>query len=184
MLEMTNENFARLLNGLTIAVENRKSRILFYQFLAAEIRALHYSYGVGDIESYKRGAISDFSCCGAPSNRRPRSSMARATHRPAWSATCPQRMAIDSGISSLGLRRLFRRRTELHCACRACARGPRFPHQAERFETNDLAVRKCRRRMSGHFGRSGLFSYGPGAVICAAAKGTPIRHFIVSRMRL
>ena len=35
-----------------------------------------------------------------------------------------------------------------------------------------------------HFGRSGLFSYGPGAVICAAAKGTPIRHFIVSRMRL
>jgi hypothetical protein len=42
----------------------------------------------------------------------------------------------------------FRRRTELHCACRACARGPRFPHQAERFETNDLAVRKCRRRNS------------------------------------
>lgn len=74
--------------------------------------------------------------------------MARATHRPAWSATCPQRMAIDSSISSLGLRRLFRRRTELHCACRACARGPRFPHQAERFETNDLAVRKCRRRSS------------------------------------
>ena len=54
MLEMTNENFARLLNGLTIAVGNRKSRILFYQFLAAEIRALHYSYGVGDSESYKR----------------------------------------------------------------------------------------------------------------------------------
>ena len=42
----------------------------------------------------------------------------------------------------------FRRRTELHCACRACARGPRFPHQAQRFETNDLAVRKCRRRNS------------------------------------
>jgi hypothetical protein len=54
MFEMTNENFARLLNGLTIAVGNRKNRILFYKFLAAEIRALHYSHGVGDSESYKR----------------------------------------------------------------------------------------------------------------------------------
>lgn len=54
MFEMTNENFARLLRGLTIAVGNRRNRILFYQFLAAEIRALHYSYGVGDDESYKR----------------------------------------------------------------------------------------------------------------------------------
>jgi hypothetical protein len=54
VLEMTNENFARLLKGLTIAVGNRKNRILFYQFLAAEIRALHYSYGIGDGESYKR----------------------------------------------------------------------------------------------------------------------------------
>ena len=54
MLEMTNENFARLLRGLTIAVGNRSNRILLYQFLAAEIRALHCSYGVGDGESYKR----------------------------------------------------------------------------------------------------------------------------------
>jgi hypothetical protein len=54
MFEMTTENFARLLDGLTIAVGNRKNRILFYQFLAAEIRALHYSYGVGDSESYER----------------------------------------------------------------------------------------------------------------------------------
>src|SRR5438094_10420080 len=54
MFEMTNENFARLLRGLTVAVGNRKNRILFYQFLAAEIRALHYSYEVGDDESYKR----------------------------------------------------------------------------------------------------------------------------------
>ncbi len=54
MLEMTNVNFARLLKGLTIAVGNRKNRIVFYQFLAAKIRALHYSYGVGDRESYKR----------------------------------------------------------------------------------------------------------------------------------
>ena len=54
MFEMTNENFAKLVDGLTIAVGNRKNRILFYQFLAAEIRALHYSYGIGDSESYKR----------------------------------------------------------------------------------------------------------------------------------
>jgi hypothetical protein len=48
MLEMTNENFARPLRGLTIAVGNRRNRILLYQFLAAEIRALHCSYGLGD----------------------------------------------------------------------------------------------------------------------------------------
>jgi hypothetical protein len=54
MFEMTNENLARLLKGLTIAIGNRKNRILFYQFLAAEIRALHYSYGVGDAQSCKR----------------------------------------------------------------------------------------------------------------------------------
>ena len=54
MFEMTNENVARLLKGLTIAVGNRRNRILFYQFLAAEIRALDYSYGIGDGESYKR----------------------------------------------------------------------------------------------------------------------------------
>jgi hypothetical protein len=57
LLEMTSDNFARLLKGLTVAVGNRKNRILFYQFLAAEIRALHYSYGVGDGESYKRAVM-------------------------------------------------------------------------------------------------------------------------------
>jgi hypothetical protein len=54
MLEMTNENFARLLRGLTFAVGKRTNRILLYQFIAAEIRALHCSYGIGDQESYKR----------------------------------------------------------------------------------------------------------------------------------
>jgi hypothetical protein len=39
MFEMTNANLARLLRGLTIAVGNRKNRILCYQFLAAEIMA-------------------------------------------------------------------------------------------------------------------------------------------------
>jgi hypothetical protein len=54
-LEMTSENFARLLRGLTIAVGKRRKRVLLYQFLAAEIRALHCSYGLGDGEFYKRG---------------------------------------------------------------------------------------------------------------------------------
>src|SRR5947209_19362768 len=62
MLEMMNENFARLLRGLTIAVGNRRNRILLYQFLAAEIRALHLSYGVGDGESYKRALTLLESC--------------------------------------------------------------------------------------------------------------------------
>jgi hypothetical protein len=62
MLEMTNENFARLLRGLTIAVGNRTNRILLYQFLAAEIRALHCSYGIGDGESYK-GALRFLEHC-------------------------------------------------------------------------------------------------------------------------
>src|SRR5437667_2458685 len=57
VLEMTNDNFARLLRGLTIAVGNRKNRTLFYQFLAAEVRALHYSYGIGDGESYQRALM-------------------------------------------------------------------------------------------------------------------------------
>ena len=38
MFEITSENLARLLRGLTIAVGNRTNRILFYQFLAAEIK--------------------------------------------------------------------------------------------------------------------------------------------------
>jgi len=54
MLQITNENVARLLRGLTTAVGNRTNRILLYQFLAAEIRAVHRSYGVGDEESYQR----------------------------------------------------------------------------------------------------------------------------------
>jgi len=62
MFRMTNENVARLLTGLTIAVGNRRNRVLIYQFLAAEIRALHYSYGLGDGESY-RGALTFLEEC-------------------------------------------------------------------------------------------------------------------------
>jgi hypothetical protein len=40
MFEMTNENLARLLNGLTIAVGNRKNRILFYHARSSEGRYL------------------------------------------------------------------------------------------------------------------------------------------------
>ncbi len=59
-----------------------------------------------------------------------------------------QPVAIDSDISGLRVWRLFRRRTGHHCTRGACARGPRIHHQAERFETNDLAMRKRRRRSS------------------------------------
>jgi hypothetical protein len=62
MVEIRNENLVRLLRGLTIAVGNRHNRILIYRFLAAEIRALHYSYGIGDGESYKR-ALSFLEDC-------------------------------------------------------------------------------------------------------------------------
>jgi hypothetical protein len=62
MFEMTNENFSRLLRGLTVAVGNRKNRMLIYQFLAAEIRALHYSYGIGDRESYERALTKTARC--------------------------------------------------------------------------------------------------------------------------
>jgi hypothetical protein len=62
MVEIGNESLVRLLRGLTIAVGNRHNRILIYRFLAAEIRALHYSYGIGDGESYKR-ALSFLEDC-------------------------------------------------------------------------------------------------------------------------
>jgi hypothetical protein len=52
VVQIRNENVVRLLRGLTIAVGHRHNRILIYRFLAAEIRALHYSYGIGDDESY------------------------------------------------------------------------------------------------------------------------------------
>lgn len=54
MVQIRNENVVRLLRGLTIAVGHRHNRILIYRFLAAEIRALHYSYGIGDDESYRK----------------------------------------------------------------------------------------------------------------------------------
>ena len=63
MLEMTNENFARLLRGLTIAVGNRRNRILLYQFLAAEIRALHCSYGVRRWRVLQKRALTFLENC-------------------------------------------------------------------------------------------------------------------------
>jgi hypothetical protein len=62
MVAIRNENVVRLLRGLTIAVGHRHNRILIYRFLTAEIRALHYSYGIGDSESYKR-AVSFLEGC-------------------------------------------------------------------------------------------------------------------------
>ena len=62
MVEIRNENVVRLLRGLTIAVGRRHNRILIYRFLAAEIRALHHSYGIGDAESCKK-ALSFLEDC-------------------------------------------------------------------------------------------------------------------------
>ena len=42
MFEMTNENVARLLRGLTVAVGNRKNPHTDLPVPCAEIRALHY----------------------------------------------------------------------------------------------------------------------------------------------
>jgi hypothetical protein len=52
MLEMTNENFARLLKGLTIAVGKRRNRILFISFWRQRSGLCTCSYGLGDEESY------------------------------------------------------------------------------------------------------------------------------------
>jgi len=62
MVEIRSENVVRLLRGLTIAVGRRHNRILIYRFLAAEIRALHHSYEIGDAESYKK-ALSFLEDC-------------------------------------------------------------------------------------------------------------------------
>src|SRR5262249_51605186 len=62
MVEIRHENLVRLLRGLTIVVGHRHNRILIYRFLAAEISALHYSYGIGDAESYKK-ALSFLEDC-------------------------------------------------------------------------------------------------------------------------
>src|SRR5262249_15501448 len=62
MVEIRSENVVRLLRGLTIAVGRRHNRILIYRFLAAEIRALHHSYGIGDAESDKK-ALSFLEDC-------------------------------------------------------------------------------------------------------------------------
>src|SRR5207247_3349976 len=54
VLEMTNENFTRLLRGQPSPWEIEGIAYFSTSSLAAEIRALHYSYGIGDGESYKR----------------------------------------------------------------------------------------------------------------------------------
>ena len=46
------DNLERLRNGITIAVGRRQNRRAVYQFLEAELRALHCSYGIGSPESY------------------------------------------------------------------------------------------------------------------------------------
>jgi hypothetical protein len=54
MLAISAENLTRLRNGITVAVGKRQNRRAVYQFLEAELRALHCSYGVGSEQSYMR----------------------------------------------------------------------------------------------------------------------------------
>jgi uncharacterized protein YqgQ len=54
MMAISPENLKRLRNGITMAVGRRQNRRAIYQFLEAELRALHYSYGIGSKESYTK----------------------------------------------------------------------------------------------------------------------------------
>jgi hypothetical protein len=49
MLAISAENLTRLRNGITGKRQNRRA---IYQFLEAELRALHCSYGIGSEVSY------------------------------------------------------------------------------------------------------------------------------------
>jgi hypothetical protein len=54
MRAISAENLTRLRKGITVAIGRRQNRRAIYQFLAAELRALHYSYGIGSEVSYMR----------------------------------------------------------------------------------------------------------------------------------
>jgi hypothetical protein len=58
MLAISAENLKRLRNGITMAVGRRQNRRAIYQFLEAELRALHCSYGIGSEESYSKAIAS------------------------------------------------------------------------------------------------------------------------------
>jgi len=48
------ENLKHLRNRITMAVGRRQNRRAIYQFLEAELRALHCSYRIGSEESYSK----------------------------------------------------------------------------------------------------------------------------------
>ena len=54
MLAISAENLARLRRGITVAIGRRQNRRAVYQFLEAELRALHYSYGISSEVSYTK----------------------------------------------------------------------------------------------------------------------------------
>jgi hypothetical protein len=62
MLAISAENLTRLRNGITMAIGRRQNRRAIYQFLRAELRALHCSYGIGSEVSYTK-AIAFLECC-------------------------------------------------------------------------------------------------------------------------
>ena len=54
MIVISAENLTRLRRGITVAMGRRQNRRAIYQFLEAELRALHYSYGIGSEVSYTK----------------------------------------------------------------------------------------------------------------------------------
>ena len=54
MIVISAENLTRLRRGITVAIGRRQNRRAIYQFLEAELRALHYSYGIGSEVSYTK----------------------------------------------------------------------------------------------------------------------------------
>ena len=57
MLAISAENLTRLRRGITVAIGRRQNRRAIYQFLEAELRALHCSYGIGSEVSYARAIV-------------------------------------------------------------------------------------------------------------------------------
>jgi hypothetical protein len=54
MLAISAENLTRLRHGITMAIGKRQNRRTIYQFLEAELRALHCSYGIGSEATYTK----------------------------------------------------------------------------------------------------------------------------------
>jgi hypothetical protein len=62
MLTISAEKLTRLRTAITVAIGRRQNRRAIYQFLEAELRALHYSYGIGSEVSYTKAIAFSEHC--------------------------------------------------------------------------------------------------------------------------